>query len=111
MAQGIKPPPAGFGGGSALLNTYLQMIAAAGGGEAGAAAMALNFQNGGFGGMMPPFNGKEDRYGSDREDDGELGSDAENEDIADTEDMAANPGGTTSTTTTPMSVPVNNGDH
>ena len=106
--QGIKPP-AGFGGGSALLNTYLQMIAAAGGGEAGAAAMALNFQNGGFGGMMPPFNGKEDRYGSDREDDGELGSDAENEDISDTEDMPATSGAGASAT--PMSVPVNNGDH
>ena len=60
-------------------------------------------------GMMPPFNGKEDRYGSDREDDGELGSDAENEDISDTEEMAATSGA--SATTTPMSVPVNNGDH
>ena len=105
--------PLGFPN-SAIIKTYMEMIARAGG-DVSAATQALNFQNGagliGLG-LPGPFNGKDaDRYGSDREDEGELGSDAENEDISDSEEMAANPGGTTSTTTTPMSVPVNNGDH
>ena len=80
------------------------MIAAADGNVAAAAA-ALNFQNGQMAhlsGMMPPMNGKEDRYGSDREDEGELGSDAENDDMSDTEDIPSS---------TAISVPINNGDH
>ena len=93
----------------------MEMIARAGG-DVTAATQALNFPNGGAGLMglgMPPFNGKEDRYASDREDDGELGSDAENEDMSDNEEMthaqnSAGPGAQTG----PISVPVNNGgDH
>jgi hypothetical protein len=52
--------------------------------------------------MMPPMNGKDDRYGSDREEEGELGSDAENDDMSDTEDIPSS---------TALSVPINNGDH
>merc|ERR1719347_721855 len=88
-AHGMKPPHPGFSGGSALLNTYLAMIAANNGNDAAVSA-ALNFQNGSMAaaqlsGMMPPMNGKDDRYGSDREDEGELGSDAENDDMSDNE--------------------------
>jgi len=105
-AHGMKPPHPGFGGGSALLNTYLSMIAAANGNDAAVSA-ALNFQNGSMAaaqlsGMMPPMNGKDDRYGSDREDEGELGSDAENDDMSDNEDIPSS---------TALSVPINNGDH
>ena len=55
------------------------------------------------GGMMPlGINGKEDRYGSDRgDDDGELGSDAENDDMSDNEDLPSS---------TPVAVAVNNGE-
>ena len=72
-----------------------------------AATAALNFQNGGMGAPglgMPPFNGKEDRYGSDREEEGELGSDAENDDMSDAEE------GIPSSTAIPIQ-PINNGDH
>merc|ERR1719228_338480 len=105
-AHGMKPPHPGFSGGSALLNTYLAMIAANNGNDAAVSA-ALNFQNGSMAaaqlsGMMPPMNGKDDRYGSDREDEGELGSDAENDDMSDTEDIPSS---------TALSVPINNGDH
>ena len=77
------------------------MIAGAGG-EGGNLAAALNFQNTpaaraamaaaqlSAAGMMPHgINGKDsDRYGSDRgDDDGELGSDAENDDMSDNEDI------------------------
>ena len=110
------PSPLGFPN-SAIIKTYMEMIARAGG-DVSAATQALNFPNGGAGLMglgMPPFNGKEDRYASDREDDGELGSDAENEDMSDNEEMTAHaqssagPGAQTG----PISVPVNNGgaDH
>ena len=105
-AQGMKPP-LGFGN-SALLNTYISMIAAAGG-DVSAATQALSFQNGGMMGMMPPFNGKDDRYGSDREDEGELGSDAENDDMSDTDDIPSATGAPPAPT--PMAVPINNGDH
>lgn len=99
-AAGIKPPGV-FGGSTALLDTYLSMIAGAGG-EGGNLAAALNFQNTpaaraamaaaqlSAAGMMPHgINGKDsDRYGSDRgDDDGELGSDAENDDMSDNEDI------------------------
>ena len=72
-----------------------------------AVSAALNFQNGSMAaaqlsGMMPPMNGKDDRYGSDREDEGELGSDAENDDMSDNEDIPSS---------TALSVPINNGDH
>lgn len=52
--------------------------------------------------MPHNINGKEERYGSDRgDDDGELGSDAENEDMSDNEEMASS---------TPVAVSVNNGE-
>ena len=101
-AGGIKPP-LGFGN-SALLQTYMSMIAAAGG-DVAAAAQA--FQNGGMMGLgMPPFNGKDDRYGSDREDDGELGSDAENDDMSDNEDIASSNGTSAAPQATPAPLPV-----
>ena len=106
LAAGGMKPPLGFGN-SALLQTYMSMIAAAGG-DVTAAAQA--FQNGGMMGLgMPPFNGKDDRYGSDREDDGELGSDAENDDMSDTDDIPSTTGAPPAPT--PMAVPINNGDH
>jgi hypothetical protein len=109
---GLKPP--GVFGGS-IVDTYLSMIAGAEGGNLAAAAAALSFQNTPAGraamaaaqlsaaGMMPHgINGKEDRYGSDRgEEDGELGSDAENDDMSDQEEMT---GGAA------VAVSVNNGE-
>lgn len=109
---GMKPP--GVFGGS-IVDTYLSMIAGAEGGNLAAAAAALSFQNTpaaraamaaaqlSAAGMMPHnINGKEERYGSDRgDDDGELGSDAENEDMSDNEEMASS---------TPVAVSVNNGE-
>jgi len=100
-------------GGSALLDTYLSMIAAADGNVAAAAA-ALNFQNSparaaamaaaaAAAGLIP-MNGKDDRYGSDREDEGELGSDAENDDISEVGDTRPTSAGIGITTG-------NNGDH
>ena len=108
------PSPLGFPN-SAIIKTYMEMIARAGG-DVTAATQALNFQNGAAGLMglgMPSFNGKEDRYASDREDDGELGSDAENEDMSDTEELAQSSAGPGSNAGPgPISVPVNNGgDH
>ncbi|QQP35804.1 Putative LOC100117648, partial [Caligus rogercresseyi] len=86
--SGIPPP----GMGSSLLDTYLSMIAAAG--EGNMAAAAFNFHH------MPPAgraalvaaaaggglsaNGADKDPGSDRE--GELGSDADNEDLSDSEE-------------------------
>lgn len=125
MAQaGIRPPNRGNNTGSALLDTYLTMIAAADGNVAAAAA-ALNFQNSpagraaamaaaaaaASGGMMPPMltlNGKEGSYDgrsvSERDDqEGELGSDADNDDMSDVEESG---GGVT-----PGIVATNNGDH
>jgi len=111
--HGMKPP--GVFGGS-IVDTYLSMIAGAEGGNLAAAAAALSFQNTPAGraamaaaqlsaaGMMPHgLNGKEDsRYGSDRgDDDGELGSDAENDDMSDAEEMTAS---------APQPVSVNNGE-
>ena len=106
-----------------MLDTYLTMIAAADGNVAAAAA-ALNFQNSpagraaamaaaaaaAAGGMMPPMltmNGKEgsydDRSASERDDqEGELGSDADNDDMSDAEDGGA---------VTPGIATANNGDH
>jgi len=55
---------------------------------------------------MPPFNGKDDRYGSDREDDGELGSDAENDDMSDNEDIASSNGTSAAPQATPAPLPV-----
>ena len=103
--------PLGFPN-SAIIKTYMEMIARAGG-DVTAATQALNFQNGaGLMGLgMPPFNGKEDRYASDREDDGELGSDAENEDMSDSEDMPSSTGPGPAPPPAPISVPINNGDH
>ena len=110
---GMKPP--GVFGGS-IVDTYLSMIAGAEGGNLAAAAAALSFQNTpaaraamaaaqlSAAGMMPHnINGKDgERYGSDRgDDDGELGSDAENEDMSDNEEMASS---------TPVAVSVNNGE-
>ena len=97
------------------MDTYLSMIAGAEGGNLAAAAAALSFQNTpaaraamaaaqlSAAGMMPHnINGKEERYGSDRgDDDGELGSDAENEDMSDNEEMASS---------APVAVSVNNGE-
>uniref|UniRef100_A0A0K2UCI3 Putative LOC100117648 [Nasonia vitripennis] n=2 Tax=Lepeophtheirus salmonis TaxID=72036 RepID=A0A0K2UCI3_LEPSM len=93
--------PLGGGGapglGSALLDTYLSMINAAGENNMAAAAAALNFHHMPAGraalaaaaaaaGTLLPSNGDKDP-GSDREDmAGELGSDADNEDLSDTED-------------------------
>ena len=92
------------------------MIAAAGGDVSAATQAALNFQNGaGMMGMgMPPFNGKDDRYGSDREDEGELGSDAENDDMSDTEDIPTSTERVAGGGVPPSqmaAVPINNGDH
>lgn len=110
---GMKPP--GVFGGS-IVDTYLSMIAGAEGGNLAAAAAALSFQNTpaaraamaaaqlSAAGMMPHnINGKDgERYGSDRgDDDGELGSDAENEDMSDNEEMP---------TSAPVAVSVNNGE-
>ena len=109
------PSPLGFPN-SAIIKTYMEMIARAGG-DVTAATQALNFQNGAAAGLMglgmPPFNGKEDRYASDREDDGELGSDAENEDMSDNEDLGGqSSAGPPGAGPGPISVPVNNGgDH
>jgi len=131
MAPGMKPPAPGFGG-SALLDTYLAMISAADGNVAAAAA-ALNFQNSpaaraaamaaaqlSAAGMMPGglagLNGK-DHYGSDREDgEGELGSDAENDDISDNEEPEPQRGPSVGLplalpVSTAVGIPVNNGDH
>lgn len=112
-APSPKDYPGGGLGGSALLDTYLSMIAAADGNVAAAAA-ALNFQNSparaaamaaaaAAAGLLP-LNGKDDRYCSDREDgDGELGSDAENDD--DISEVGDRP------TSTGIGLTVNNGDH
>lgn len=112
LMGGIRPPnPKDFPGmgGSALLDTYLSMIAAAGEGNVAAAAAAFNLQNsaGAAGaraamaaaaaaaGMMP-MNGKDPRYGSDQEEaDGELGSDAENDDISEVGDRPTSAAGAT----------------
>lgn len=119
LIGGVRPPnPKDFPGmgGSALLDTYLSMIAAAGEGNVAAAAAAFNFQNSNAGaraamaaaaaavGMMP-MNGKDPRYGSDQDeaDDGELGSDAENDDISEVGDRPTSTGGIGITT-------LNNGD-
>lgn len=90
----------------------MEMIARAGG-DVSAATQALNFQNGagliGLG-LPGPFNGKDaDRYGSDREDEGELGSDAENDDMSDAESEMPSSSGPAPAQ--PISVPINNGDH
>ena len=108
LAAGMTPPTtsAAPGMGSALLDTYLSMIAAAGG-DTNAMAAALNFQNsasraaafaaaaaaaGGAAGAPgselaspplggPPTNGDNEPKNEDEEDEGELGSDAENDDV------------------------------
>ncbi len=116
IGGGLRPPVSGIGKdfpgtgiggpGSALLDTYLAMISAAGEGNMAAAAAALNFQNNpaaaraaamamaASGLHFGALNGGKDGgigvgsgYGSDREDgEGELGSDAENDDISEAGD-------------------------
>ena len=108
-----KDFPGAMGAGSTLLDTYLSMIAAAGAGAEGnmaAAAAALNFQNNpaaaraaamaaaaaASGMNLAQLNGAAGKdglggigagYGSDRDDgEGELGSDAENDDISEAGD-------------------------